>query len=100
MTEGEEVANLIEDTADLLERSGWCQHTPEDSQGRHCITGALGMVQPSSGLASQVETVILKRIHKNGSKALQVETWNDYWKRTEQEVLDTLRQAAKDARTD
>jgi hypothetical protein len=87
-------ADVLDDAADLLERQGWCQVYMEDSDGRHCVVGALSAaaaVAHSRVAHAGAENAIWARVGMPTA-------WNDAPERTEQEVLDLLRSVAKDQR--
>lgn len=104
-----EAADLLDDAADLIEVNGWTRGRMEDDEGRYCARGALTTASRRRsgewrGLATYqtaidgLRDIILEQgqtLAFDGSIVL----WNDAGARTEQEVLDTLRKAAKELRS-
>lgn len=96
------IADALEETADLLERDGWIQGAYANPQGQHCIVGAMSMVADETAkvrphafryfLIEAVQHVIPPEQVRSTSTIVD---WNDTQGRTKQEVLDTLRLAAK-----
>lgn len=89
---GRDVADLLDDAADLIERRGWCQGRYQDTDGRLCSVGALAAANGDT-LASYFPAVLVL-----SRRVGDVVGWNDALGRTEQEVLDTFRAAAKEVR--
>jgi hypothetical protein len=91
----DQIADVLDDAADLLERAGWIQGKTGDPDGARCALGAIAGVTayPDS---SEIFVRSALRIEEavGGSLAL----WNDAPERTKQQVLDTFRLAAKQER--
>jgi hypothetical protein len=122
MLSNEQVADLLDDAADLLEYGGWTQGQSRDPEtGAMCATAAIDRVaytQTNYKLGAYVPMVTgLARylnsnpvwwrslLHPSVSEAIRNSTisnaivgWNDDKERTAQEVLDAFRAAAKDLR--
>lgn len=106
-------SEVLDRAADLLERDGWCQGALHDSAGRMCAVGALRRaivvqvdLDPSTlGQVDEVEEAARRRLMavadpRGWVGAGGVPDWNDREGRTFQDVLDTFRKAAKNARLD
>lgn len=108
-----EIAEVLDGAADVIERDGWCQNDLTSDDGRHCLMGAIGAhlgtlsesgwwnllafdeveskitaARDAAALAAQIDV----------GPGMNVANWNDAPERTEQEVLDALRLAAKQER--
>jgi len=95
MTDGYEVADVLNRAADLLESNGWCQFALEDDAGAHCAMGALLAVD--TGAATNVLSFSpTGRVAFNAMRGRHIATWNNDPRRTKQDVLDAFRSAAKD----
>jgi hypothetical protein len=90
----DQVADVLDDAADLLERGQWIQHLESDGQGGRCAFGAIEAVAPSRVYACCAESVLLHTVDRSGNIA----SWNDAPGRTKQQVLDAFRAAAKQER--
>lgn len=90
-------ADLLEDAAVALERDGWCRfHFTDPDTGSHCARGAMRAVLAEkspvyTSLYTDAGDVLMDVVKDS------VITWNDAPERTEQEVLDAFRKAAKRA---
>jgi hypothetical protein len=98
MTIHNEVADLLDGAADIIERDGWCQKALE-RDGAVCALGALNK-------AALGDAYGLLSSHPNGLLAFgalfrrvgMLHLWNNEPERTKQEVLDEFRKAAKHER--
>jgi hypothetical protein len=99
MTDHNEVADLLDGAADIIERDGWCQGAFE-SNGAVCALGALNKAagsDPNCGITrNPVGQAVFQLLTKRTGGNILV--WNDRHERTEQEVLDLFRVAAKHER--
>jgi len=94
----DQVADVLDDAADLLEREGWIQGAATAPEG-YCVEGAIeavtgqsvALVSPRDD-ASDAESALRRIV---GRRAYQ---WNDAPGRTKPEVLDAFRAAAKQER--
>ncbi len=95
----DQVADLLDDAADLLERDGWAQGWLRDPDGRLCAAGAMMAADVAgsencrsplvqAGLSAASDTI-------GGGLSFTLPMWNDASDRTEQQVLDLLRTTAK-----
>jgi hypothetical protein len=87
----DQVADVLDDAADLLERDGWVQGHLHNQDG-YCMEGALAQVCPSThlyGLFWEAMAVLSLHLYS------VVDRWNDDPFRTKQQVLDAFRAAAK-----
>jgi hypothetical protein len=91
----DQVADVLDDAADLLEREGWIQGDlwRRDSYGGRCALGAIC----DAALDNRNVRVAAARAVLGGSSTYLVD-WNDTPGRTKQEVLDAFRAAAKQER--
>jgi hypothetical protein len=91
----DQVADVLDDAADLLERNGWA---PGIGDGGHCALGALYHVAgPSHRRENQLAVDAL--VAALGlERGYAVAVWNDDPGRTKQQVLDAFRAAAKQER--
>jgi hypothetical protein len=90
----EAVADLLDDAAGYIETHGWTQRVYADPNGRVCALGAIGIVGRVVGPVVVTHAVLALRDTIGHSVAF----WNDHPDRTEQQVRDTLRAAAKGLR--
>jgi len=85
-----EVSKLLNDAADVLVSSGWCQGYYNDDQGRHCLVGALYQAADQDW-----ETVKDAKERVRGYVGRNPLSWNDAKGRTQRQVVDVLRSAAQ-----
>ncbi len=84
----DEVGEGLLKAAKYIEDHGWCQNTVEDEKGQVCIIGALDY----AGLRRLGWVTASGRVTKAvGSNFIN---WNNHPKRTKQEVINILKQAA------
>jgi hypothetical protein len=96
----DQVADLLDDAADLLERGGWIQGALED-RGAHCALGALVFADPFNQYRLRARAALAEQVGLNPDRAGNwLANWNDAPLRTRQQVLDTFRAAAKQERMD
>jgi hypothetical protein len=94
----DQVADVLDDAADLLERGGWIQGALED-RGAHCALGALVDVDLENQHRYLARAALAKQVGLNPDRAGNwLAAWNDDPLRTRQQVLDTFRAAAKQER--
>jgi hypothetical protein len=86
----DQVADVLDDAADLLERGGWIQEALYDSEGGFCSVGALYEVCEDPLVRNAAYGALFPL---NGRRS--VADWNNDPSRTMQEVLDAFRAAAK-----
>ncbi len=105
----EQVADLLDDAADLIERDGWAQGWLRDPDGHLCATGAVAAAattddlltnQTLRGLVLDPNGPVRAGIRAaedtiGGGLSFTLPMWNDAEGRSEQQVLDLLRTTAK-----
>ena len=105
----QEVADVLDAAADLIENVGHCKGKAVASRGSvplaYCALGALGRaaVMTGSGISRYADArkALLVEIWGNPRRAYSdIATWNDRPERTAAEVIDTFRRAAKDLRNE
>jgi hypothetical protein len=93
------VADVLDDAADYIEKHGWCQNRLTDIAGRVCAAGAiraaLGIAE--SEIPGDTYHAVRHAIYRVAPLTHEVPlpSWNDAPDRTEQDVLDMFRAAAK-----
>lgn len=85
----DEVAQVLLDAADYIDKHGWCQNKLEDDDGRVCVMGALYRVNTPWSAYSKLFRHLSVNI-----KVLDVPFWNDAHGRTKEEVVSVLRKVA------
>jgi hypothetical protein len=100
-----EVAETIERAADLIETGGLTKGEYSNSQGAHCLLGALGTVASTVFEYGRATEEVARRIA--GAEGYNPEWgfayivgYNDEPTRTQSEVVDMLKTIAKDIRND
>jgi hypothetical protein len=105
----EQVADLLDDAADLLERDGWIVGAMFVAGMGRCALGAIDRRDYTTGLRFKARDALRRVIGADMEqdyclsqvvRARQVAKWNDTPGRTKQQVLDALRLAAKRERMD
>jgi hypothetical protein len=100
----EKVAAILEDAADLLERNGWTQHTLYDrTTNTYCTMGAIYQVSVDNAFGTgdrRSPTQDALNVMRKVLKGRWIPEWNDRSNRTQQEVIDKIREAAKVALTE
>jgi hypothetical protein len=86
----DQVADVLDDAADRLEREGWA---PGVGGGGHCALGALYSVAGMTALRQRASRVLADSLGL--PYRYRIADWNDAPGRTKQEVLDAFRLAAK-----
>jgi hypothetical protein len=86
----DQVADVLDDAADLLECGGWIQEALYDSEGGFCSVGALYEVCEDPLVRNAAYGALFPL---NGRRS--VADWNNDPLRTKQQVLDAFRTAAK-----
>ncbi len=102
----DEVADIVESAADLLERAGWIQDEDHIQGMGYCMVGALRqcLTEHYTRCEDQYPAPIWEnvigevRAHMGTGTPAQIAAWNDEYGRTKQEVLDKLRSIAKEIR--
>lgn len=88
------VPAVLTAAADLLEEKGWTRKVAEDSQGRHCLVGALFQVilnlPPNNGSIYYDALEAVQQRLPGG----RVVNWNDNPGRTAEQVIALLRRVA------
>lgn len=98
----EQIADVLDDAADYIEKHGWCQSHLATPDGRVCAQGAIKAVTMSGGIWQwqPLDGVgMAAYVALRGFVAGSVTGFNDTPERTEQEVLDAFRAAAKQQRS-
>jgi len=81
--------------ADILERDGWCKHSLNDLQGRHCVAGAIIVATVGSPGGHRLRKEARQLLHRRlPFWEPTIESWNDLPWRTRNQVLAKLRAAA------
>lgn len=100
----EEMADLLNEAADIIAFEGWTQHIAVDLEGRHCLVGALrasanrnNVVPARFALQVAVAQHLGMRPTMLGAyiDILPLTEWNDTRGRTVDQVVDALRDTAK-----
>ena len=98
----EAVADALDDAAGALEALGWCQGAFESVTGKRCALGAIEAACKQQGAGYVDAHLQMAAEHQLGTHIgighFCIPKWNDQPGRTEQQVLDALRAAAKEAR--
>jgi hypothetical protein len=94
----DQVADVLDDAADLIEYGGWIRGALED-RGAHCALGALVVVDLENQYRYLARAALAKQVGLNPDRAGNwLANWYDDPLRTRQEVLDAFRAAAKQER--
>jgi hypothetical protein len=96
----DQVADVLDDAADLLERDGWIQGH-ETGPGGVCAMTAIAAasvdhIMVGRSIAAATEDALMGAVP--GWENASVPAWNDDPGRTKQQVLDAFRAAAKQER--
>jgi hypothetical protein len=87
----DQVADVLDDAADLLERKGWA---PGVGGGGRCALGALySVARATDALRQRASRVLADSLGL--PSGYRIAQWNDDPARTKQQVLDAFRTAAK-----
>lgn len=86
------VADVLNGAADLIERDGWCQGTP---QGDGPVCAGVAICRSSNGVRLQTEAITRLTRHTGWSSVIG---WNDSPGRTKTEVVAALRTVAREAK--
>jgi hypothetical protein len=90
-------SEVLEDAADLLETNGWIQGSFGTNGEAHCALGAVYEAASYRGSYVRSVTALTDVVHERfGFRSIP--HWNDQAKTTKQEVVDTMRYAAKQER--
>lgn len=104
MTTKQEIADLLEQAADLLETEGWCQMTLRNPEGARCAVGALHKISGNTRLKRAAQEWLAMRLNifalANMYVGAQLVLWNDSPGRTIDEVIDLFKETAKDLRNE
>lgn len=95
--EPEKIADVLDDAADYIEANGWCQKHLESPTGEVCASGAIRAVEPGAAWGDGYDALALF-LGLDNWLVSSIPRWNDAPGRTEQEVLDAFRAAAKQQR--
>jgi hypothetical protein len=96
----DQVADVLDDAADLLEREGWIQGALHGAVG-HCADGALEIASCRYNASANTDMWLAATDALGeciGFEHSTIPGWNDNPARTKQQVLDTFRAAAKQER--
>lgn len=107
-----ETADILEKAAEVLETRGWCQGTYHNPAGRVCAVGAVRTAVWGAPLLRDLEREVSTKDYVKVNEALMVLAediglqnwndlapgWNDHPDRTQDEVIDAFKHAAKDLR--
>ena len=88
-----EVADVLDDAADYIEKHGWCQGRHVAPDGRVCAVEALNRVSCDGPLQRNAQIALI-----DVTGASWIAAWNDREGRTQAEVLGAFRLAAKQER--
>jgi hypothetical protein len=97
----DQVADVLDDAADLLEREGWIQHASYSLDGGACSVGAVAAVVSRKHLPVVMEDAATNAVQDYLDYRYDdadIVAWNDAPGRTKQQVLDAFRAAAKQER--
>lgn len=78
-----------------IEEHGWCQHDEIDEDGRVCMLGALGKVIKRGLGFEAIEALGFDVVHRDSICGTPAADWNDAPGRTQAEVVERLRRAAR-----
>lgn len=88
------VGKLLWQAADLLEECGWCQHRIEDDYGRMCLVGS---IQAALRMSQRADPVFCHAVVYRLKRRLELPVqWNDQPERTQEQVVDMLRELARE----
>lgn len=102
----DDTGKVLLDAAGYIEEHGWCKRTLRARDGRVCAIGAIRMAAAATALEPQSlaeEVIVAARIEQKVMSAAwrlsdhigdNVAIWNDRAKRTKEEVITALREAA------
>lgn len=110
----EEIADVLDNAADLIESKGWIQNAYRDANG-YCSVGAImgvfNLVELNQEdeahsdehidfLTDSAEVALIRKLRDKGAIGVEagVIGWNDASGRTKQQVLDLFREVAKEQR--
>lgn len=97
-----QVIELLKKTADRLEKPGaWCQNVSGSSHGPNCLLGGLWEVASLVVNSTSIDTyrpLYLKAARVVGDRlgSRHLASWNDEDDRTQAEVVNLLRETAKE----
>lgn len=102
-----EIAEILEQAADIIETHGHVKHILWDNLGRCCAVGAVRKTVCGEGVDSYLAVrgameAVTKNLHLSnpmGSWEAVVQ-WNNHPDRTGAEVVDAFRRTAKDLRNE
>jgi len=94
-----EVADVLDSAADYIERHGWTQGVLKSAAGKVCAGGAIVCLSSRDIKIAALSALASQLGDHARSPLIAVPYWNDAPDRTEQQVLDALRAAAKSQRT-
>lgn len=103
-----ELGWILWEAANYIEKKGWCRHKFEDEDGRVCALGSvrfaiygkvLGIDPLSSPEYPQAIRYFREYINKcTPNNSIPVQDWNDFGHNTKENVISTLRAAARAAK--
>lgn len=89
-----EVARVLQDAAEVLEKEGWTQDNYKDQYG-YCALGSINMALGVAATAMDSHQHLATAALEDVIGTPFVATWNDSPGRTKDEVLDAFHAAAK-----
>lgn len=98
----EDAADLLEKAADVIFTKGHCKGDLQNSEGNVCALGALELAR--KGVRLNQEDITILRDYNYTLKLLRskvgsgIASWNDAPERTPEEVMNTMKEVAKDLR--
>lgn len=113
-----EAAELLEKGAEILEQRGWCRLVLQSREGQYCAIGSLIAADKGLPLQLPVDLWEMKSVPSLAMKRLadavnpccipnipnnawtRIARWNNQVDRTAGEVIDAMRQTAKDLRNE
>lgn len=100
LVDKEQVVDVLNDAADLLELYGWCRGRTEDSRGRRCALGALGACAGlniplfQAGNYALASYLVTEGGKGGSAREFSVVDWNDDPYRTANDVVTALRKTS------
>lgn len=99
------VSQVLEEAAEVLETSGWCQGIFQNIRGEHCMAGAIGKVVLEDDQISHATMLNWRFIPavialEKELPGIYIPNWNDATGRTKEEVVDKLMDVAKKLRNE
>lgn len=99
------VKDLADKAIEVLERDGWCQGFLTNSQGQHCLLGAMNQAHYNDEVGDfhqfyELRQAVSAHIYNGTGDASSITLWNDTPGRTREDVIELLRRAGEDSGND